>query len=806
MILLVIAASWIVFNKKMPIKYGLDINGGTRIVLQAETDKMPKGQKWTPETLNSVMGVLSNRVDGLHVSEPLIQQKGDNQIVIELPGVTSDEAIQLLQSTAMLEFRQFNSVQNTRHPMAKYRETVAPDPQTGVEVYSFTDSKGNDVKPETIIQESPLILTGAYLKSESRADYENGRPVVKLSFTTEGKKIFGDFTRSHTEEFLAIILDGKILSVPKINEPILDGQAVISGGFKSLEDAQRLADLLNAGSLPVPLKIVQQQTVEATIGKVAVTQSTKAGLIGLILVVLFMMGYYLLPGLLADCALAIYALLTLAAFKLMHVTLTLPGIAAYIISIGMAVDANILIFERLKEELRSGKTLHAAIDAGFSRAFTSILDSNVCTLITCAVLGYLGTGPIQGFAYILALGVVLSMFTAIVVTRTFLHLAVSTSLSEHAWLFGLSRQWVAGQSGRQISIVPKMKWWFLLSAVVIVPGMIFWLSPSLNGLHKGIDFTGGGLWQVKFAQPVASAQIDKALTDLGVTGNMIQKSADPGNENSVFIRTKEVDASKTIQIKDALKTLGGTVQSQEHVGATISQELTEKARNAVLLAAILIVLYLSVRFAIGSLAQGFRFGVCAILATLHDVFVLVGMFAIFGYFLKWEIDSLFVTAVLTVIGFSTHDTIVIFDRIRENLRHRIRGENFDGLVNRSICQSFARSINTSFTVILTLVVLWLLGASSTKQFIVAMLIGVITGTYSSIFNASQLLVLWQRITGTDAAGRSVATAASPVKDRGLKPLVEVAKSDTEAEAGDAETDEAKAAEAKAKAKKRKRRY
>ncbi|HEY3297494.1 MAG TPA: protein translocase subunit SecF, partial [Armatimonadota bacterium] len=579
---------------------------------------------------------------------------------------------------------------------------------------------------------------------------------------------------------------------------ILDGKAQISGGFQSAEEAQRLTDLLNAGALPVPLKVIQQTTVEATIGKVAVAKSMDAGAVGLGLVILFMACYYLLPGLLADIALAIYALLSLAVFKLAHVTLTLPGIAAFILSIGMAVDANILIFERLKEELRGGKTLHAAVDAGFSRAFTSIFDSNMCTLITCAVLSYLGTGAIQGFAYVLALGVVISMFTAITTTRTLLHMVVNTKLGEVAWLYGLGRQWVAGQQGRSLNIVGRMAIWFGLSAAVIIPGMIFW---GTNGLKKGIDFTGGGFLQVSFQQPTTTEAISGALDNIGLTKSTVQK----GERNEYFIRTKEIDPEKAPEVRNALKSIGGEVQSEEHVGGIVSKELTNNAVHSVLLASLLIVFYLSIRFAIGGFAQGFRFGMCAILATLHDIGVMIGIFAILGYFLNWEIDSLFITALLTVIGFSTHDTIVIFDRIRENLRHRIKGEDFEALVNRSINQSFARSINTSFTVVLTLVGLLLFGAHSTRQFIVALLVGVVTGTYSSIFNASQMLVLWQRVTGRDVSGRSVVPAGA-TKARDLKPLVDVSLKTPGAEEVQETTEEA-VAEAKAKAaKKRKKRY
>ena len=528
-IVLIIGATIAVI--KIPTRYGLDIKGGTRVVLQAEMDKLPKDQDKN-EAMSAVLRIMGNRVNGLGVSEALVQQKGTDQVLIEMPGMNKEGIIEDLETTARMEFRHFDNIQNARHPMAKYKMERANDAKTGEETFTFTDSAGKEVKPEQVIQESKLILTGADIlpTSKTTINQQTNQPVVLIAFTKKGTEVFSEFTRKNVGETLAMILDGKILSAPSISEAITEGRAEITG-MRTLEEAQRLADFLNAGALPVPLHVIQQETVEATIGAIAVTNSEHAGMIGLGLVVLFMLGYYLLPGLLAELALGVYALFTLAVFKLVGVTLTVPGIAAYIISIGMAVDANILIFERLKEELRGGKTLHAAIDAGFARAFTSILDSNVCTLITCAVLAWLGTGPIQGFAYVLALGVLLSMFTAITVTRTFLHLAENSSLAEKAGYFGLSRQWVVGQSGRSIDIVGRMMMWFGLSALVIVPGMIF---AGCGGVKRGIDFTGGGFLQVQFQQPTTAKAIDSALTSIGLTGSMEEK----GQGNTWFVRTR----------------------------------------------------------------------------------------------------------------------------------------------------------------------------------------------------------------------------------------------------------------------------
>jgi len=806
--------------QKWTLKRGLDLAGGIRIVLQAEKDKLPKSERWTAEHLNSIIRIIRKRVDDFGVSEPVIQPKGDDQVVVELPAIKDKErAIETIQSTARLEFwhlrtTHFSGATRWRPIAGKYVLTVSRDPETGEDQYKFSDEKGQEVDTATVLKDSKLILTGDQLvpgKSDVVKAQNGISAWVSLEFNSEGKDKFFKFTRANQGEILAIVLDGKIISAPTVDEAIPSGHAVIRGNFAPRE-AKQLSDLINAGALPVPLKIIQIQSVEATLGQESVSRSIQAGVIGLAAVALFMVLYYLLPGLVADIALGIYALLTLAAFKLFGVTLTLPGIAAYILSIGMAVDANILIFERLKEELRSGKTLRAAIDAGFSRAFTSIFDSNMCSLITCFILGWLGTGPIRGFAIVLAMGVAISMFTAITVTRTILHLIVNTRFGESPAAFGLGRQWVTGKTGRQFDIVGHMKIWFALSAVVLIPGLYYWLGA--HQLKLGIDFTGGSLTQVEFRQPIKTPDITRVLVDKGFPEALVQRSTD--DPRTVFIRTKNVIDNPAAKqrfeaVKEELAKLGGRIQSSEEVGATISKELTANAVKAVILSAVAIVLYLSGRFAIGGFKNGLKFGVCAVLATLHDVGVIIGVFAILGRFLNWEIDSLFVTAVLTIIGFSTHDTIVIFDRIRENLRHKSKGETFESLVNKSILQSFARSINTSLTVILTLVALLLFGASNIHHFVTALLVGVITGTYSSIFNASQLLVVWQRL--VDKRSPVYVTADKAMtraeKARDLKPIN---LSTNAGENGDEKSDvsavvsSASSGASKTKVKKRKRRY
>jgi SecD/SecF fusion protein len=449
---------------------------------------------------------------------------------------------------------------------------------------------------------------------------------------------------------------------------------------------------------------------------------------------------------LANVALLLYSLFTFALFKLIPITLTLPGIAGFILSIGMAVDANILIFERMKEERASGKTLRASIEAGFKRAITAIFDSNVCTLITCGVLYSFGTGQVRGFALTLAIGVAVSFFTAVTCTRTFLLLFANTAAGQRDSLYGFRR----GIHPR-LNVTKRMGLWFALSGLIILPGLIFW---AMGGIKPSIEFTGGTEMSATFAQPVSNSQITNALANIGHKESRVLLA----EGNRAYITTKSLNAAEKDQVRAAIQGLGGTVQSDSNVSGAISKELTINAIKAVAVASGLIILYLALRFSLPNFVEGLKFGTCAVAALLHDVGVLWGMFAVLGYLFNWQVDSLFVTAMLTVIGFSVHDTIIIFDRMRENLHHRLRGESFAEVADRSIDQTFTRSIYTSGTVVLTLVALLFLGGPTIKQFTAALLVGIVSGTYSSIFNATPLLVLWRRMTGGENLAPVAATA------------------------------------------------
>lgn len=775
-------------------RYGLDIQGGVRVTLRAKTEEYEarEKQKWNADKLDSVRKILENRVNATGVAEPVIIMKpAANQIIIELPGLKNkEEAIKQIQSTASLQFYLLPQlttgewrIQDTDNPVTKAKDEI---------IY---DSKTNQPIPlqvlETAIFSGDPIVSGKDLKPNSRAvpGAGNGKPQIEFEFSEEGGRAFEEVTRANIGKNLAIFLDKKLLTAPRIND-VIRGKGVIDGNF-TLKTAKELSDQLNAGALPVGLEIVEQRNLEATLGQEAVATTTRAGLLGLGAVLIFMLVVYRLPGLIADVALLLYTLFSFAVFKgglqilgIEPITLTLPGIAGFILSIGMAVDANILIFERIKEELRSGKTLRASIDSGFKRAFTAILDSNVCTMITCMVLYNFGTGPIRGFALTLGLGVLISMFTAITVTRTLLFSLVTIPGAQNAALYGVQ----GDHKPRAHNFMRNPRLWLIISTAIIIPGLVFWAA---GGLKRGIEFQGGTELVLPFQERHSSDQIINALAQ--IKPEYKDSRVVVANEVSAkyaYVTMRKLSDEERVTVGEAVqKSVGsfspGQKVSFSNVSGLISKELTQNAVSAVLVASLLIMAYLAFRFATaGDYREGLKYGVCAVVALLHDVLVVFGSFAILGKLFDWQIDSLFVTAMLTVVGFSVHDTIVVFDRIRENLQRRQRGESFTALADKSIDQTLTRSIYTSLTVVFTLLMLFLFGGSAVHQFTGALLIGIISGTYSSIFNATVLLVLFKKgDTGDRVAGDGPRSGLKARDTSGERPLVTPRINPTPAPAG-----------------------
>ena len=441
-------------SREVPIQLGLDLRGGLQTLLEAD---LPANSTVSSQELGITRQILESRANALGVSEVVMQTAGERRIVAEFPGVTNpEEVVAALQQTGLLEFvdmgnqplnagtavrtdfGQSSSTEPTATPVAGATATAAPsEPTPTAAPGQPTPTAGPDASQPVY----HTVMTGADLKEVHVSADQSGKPAVSFTLSTNGAKIFADYTTTHTKQYLGIVLDKKVISAPIVNTPITDGQGIIEGSFTA-QEANELAVQLRYGSLPVPVKVVESRTVGATLGQESVDKSLRAGIIGLGVVILFMLLYYRLPGLVADLALITYAIFSLALFKVIPVVLTLPGIAGFILSIGMAVDANILIFERLKEELRAGRNLRQAIDLGWSRAWPSIRDSNISTLITCLILlifgSRFGASMVRGFAVNLGLGVLLSLFTAIIVTRTFLHTVLDNiKFADHPRWFGL---------------------------------------------------------------------------------------------------------------------------------------------------------------------------------------------------------------------------------------------------------------------------------------------------------------------------------------------------------------------------------
>lgn len=737
-------------ERSITIHQGLDLQGGLQVVL--ETD-LPPDQTLQEGSMEAARIIVDNRVNGLGVTEPLVQLQGSSRMIVELPGVSDpDMAISTIRETGLLEFVDAGS---------------APIPDGTVIKTTF----GNDTAlSDTAVATNTVpgrvyetIITGSDLETVSNAGFNPNTRGVEISFalTPQGGQKFGDYTGAKVGSYLCITVDKVVLSCPIVNARI-DTNGVISLGRSSLEEGRALAIQLQYGALPVPLKVVETRSVGPTLGQDSVQRSIRAGIAGLLVISLFMLIYYRLPGLLAILALVVYGLLNFALYKLIPITLTLPAITGFILSVGMAVDGNILVFERLKEELRAGRSLKLAMELAFSRAWPSIRDSAISTLITCLILFQFGqsfgAGIVKGFAVTLALGVFIHLFTAIIVTRTLLRLIIGLSgesLKNSALLMGFSLNRDTGKripswANGLFDIVAKRKLYYIISTAVIIPGvigMIFSLVQLGSPLKMGIDFTSGSLMELQFTSSVQPSQVQHifaAFTHKGVDfKDTIVTTAEQLGQQTILIRSKFLESEAKVGIQAELKKELGDFKELrfDSVGPTIGREVTQAATYAIAIASIAILIFLV--FAFRSVPDAFHYGVAAVIAMLHDVLVTTGLFAIAGLLLGWEVNTLFLTAVLTVIGYSVHDTIIVFDRLRENMP-RYRNDPFPAVCNRSILETMNRSLATSLSTLFVVIAILLFGGETVRQFNAVLLIGIISGTYSSIFNAVPILVSWQQ--------------------------------------------------------------
>ena len=677
------------------IRLGLDLLGGSRIVYEAE---IPDGynQANLADDMNSVQKVIRQRLTDKGFTEATVTLTGDNRVTVEIPQITNpEEAVQTLGTTAQL---------------------------------TFIDADGKE------------WLTGSDIK---KATYGYGRPTgnevtdvhyVQVQFTSEGQKKFAEATgniaaRTDGTNVMAIVMDNQVISSPSVSSQIDSDSCVISGSF-TRDSASELADLINAGQIPFSLKQVELRSVGPQLGADAMRTSLIAGAIGIVLVMLFMLIVYRIPGLVASIALCFYMVLEALIFSLVRVNLSLPGIAGIILSIGMAVDANVIIFERVKEELKNGKTVKSAIDSGFKRAFTAILDSNITTLIACAVLFFLGTGTIVGFATTLGIGVIVSMFTALTVTHFLLNRMVDFRV-RNPKAYGLRDR----EAGKQrFAILKNFKIFGGISALLVVTGLValILLPFGKNLFNLSIDFAGGTEMEFNMHTEVTQdvqTEVSGLFKDAtGVDASSVTSSGD-GNED-VLIRSTSITSEQRAAVIDKMLekySLADTdILNNNDVSASVGSDLQRSAVICSVLAIVLMMLYITFSFEMTS-------GMAAVCCLMHDLLIMLSVYV----WLQIPLDSNFIAAALTILGYSINASIIVFDRVRENLR-TARREDFASVAERSVWQTMGRTINTTLTTLFTIGMVFILGVPSLKQFTLPLIVGILAGGWSSVLLSCSL--------------------------------------------------------------------
>ena len=655
------------------IKLGLDLAGGVSITYQA------KEENPSEEDMADTIYKLQQRVQN-YSTEAEVYKEGTNRINVDIPGVSDANAI--------------------------LEELGKPGSLIFVDEAGQTILNGNQVATA-----KPVITD------------ENGikKYMVDLTFTDDGKTVFADATTKNVGKRIAIIYDGKIYSNPVVNEPITQGQCQISG-MTSYEEAETLASTIRIGSLSLELEELRSNVVGAKLGQEAISTSLKAGAIGFGIVAVFMIIVYLVPGLAAVIALSLYVGLILILLSAFSVTLTLPGVAGIILSIGMAVDANVIIFTRIKEEIGLGKTVQSAIKSGFNKALSAIIDGNVTTLIAAGVLFWRGSGTVKGFASTLAIGIVLSMITALFITKFILNALFNLGFQDPKF-YGTKTD------KKTIDFLGKRKIWFAVSLLVIViglGGLVVNKTQTGDVLNYSMEFKGGTSTNVTFNEDMSLEDISSKVVPVveNVTGDAQVQTQKVAGTNEVIIKTKTLSVEERQNLDQAMVDNFGVEAEKitaESISGAISKEMKQDAFIAVIIATICMLLYIWFRF------KDIKFAGSAVLALLHDVLVVLTFYSL----LKWSVGSTFIACMLTIVGYSINATIVIFDRIRENLKVNSKME-LSEIVNLSITQTFTRSINTSLTTFIMVFVLFILGVSSIREFALPLMVGIVCGTYSSV--------------------------------------------------------------------------
>ena len=721
------------------IKLGLDLQGGTSFLVEMHTNRLvyvetitnQSGQVETITNQARVEGavsqaieVLRKRVDAFGVAEPTFQAAGANRILIQLPGLSEadkSEAQTNIQKKAYLEFRM---VKEDSDEIIKNNEPIPP----GYEKLRREEPQPNGPPTieQIIVKKKPEHgLSGDIVENAMAIRGNLGEPQIEFRLNSEGAKRFGEVTRNNIGQRLAIILDGELYSAPVIQGAIETGSGQITGHF-TVEQAQELANVLQ-NPLRAPLTIDSSYDVSPTLGADSIRSGIRASVMGVIFVSMFMLCYYLLAGIVANIALVTNIIILLGVMCSIGTTLTLPGIAGVVLTVGMAVDANVLIYERIREELAKGKSLRGAVAAGYARAFGTIFDSHVTTLISSIILIFMGTGEIKGFGVTLTIGVAASLFTALVVTRL-----IFNFLLDHNWIKTLRMFHLIRAT--KLDFMSLAKPAFILTWTIILIGMGYGIFDRGSKLF-GVDFAGGDSTKFNFTQKLDVEQIRSALTAAGEKDSQIQYQKDVGGGTETLRVTTSIgSANKVIQaLTEKFPQAQFKAIEQQRVGAVMGEEIKRSAIIASLLSLFGILIYVAFRYE-------FYFAVGAVVAVIHDVFMTIGCYCIANGVSGREFNSTVVAAILTIIGFSTNDTIVIFDRIREDLKLGVRG-SFKEIINQALNQTLSRTLITSGTVFLATTALYVFGGGVINDFAFTFLIGILTGTYSSIYIASAL-VLW----------------------------------------------------------------
>lgn len=696
------------------IRLGLDLRGGVSVTYQANKENP------TEQEMSDTINKMQRRVQDVS-TESAVYKEGDNRITIDIPGVSnSAEILEKLGRAGSLQFILYSNL--------KDKDGNAGQAKEG-EVVTF-DEKDVELDGSTIAE--------AKATTQQSSTTGASQNVVQLKFNSKGVKKFASVTGAHVGEQLAIVYDGKLVSAPNLRTEITDGECVIEGGFEEFSEAEELASTLRIGALPLELTNIHDNVVGATLGSEALKSSIMAGIIGLILIIIFMIVTYRLPGVASSIALIFYIGMMLLALNGLDVTLTLPGIAGIILSIGMAVDANCIIFTRIREELATGKTVASAIKIGFSKALSAIVDGNVTTLIAALVLYLKGSGTVKGFAQTLAIGIILSMITALFVTRLLMNAFVSLGL-DNVKLYGVQKE------RKTLNIIGTWKKSVCISGAVFllcIGGLIFnYATNNGNILNYSLDFVGGTSTSVSVGENTAitdelkeqAVAVVKEATQL----NPEVSSSDDKGVKKITVRTTKLTEEQAATVRTKLAEKFGVDEGQvesETISESVSGEMKTNAVVATLIAAICMLIYIWIRF------RNLQTGLSAVLALIHDVIVVFTVYVVASSFI--QVGSTFIACMLTIVGYSINDTIVVFDRIRENKKKASGRTDLATIINKSVTETLSRSVTTSLTTFIMVFVLAVFGVSSVRQFAIPLIVGVISGTYSSILVAAPLWYLF----------------------------------------------------------------